>query len=331
MTDSAHTGDRNRGEVLQTLRQDHFVGPRATITELSGGISCFVGLLSDDQREFVVKAGSSRLRTERLWVASPARTSREARVLRAVLGKLGPLAVPEVLYENQDQHMFVMTSLAASRGTWKEQLLTGSASPVTATALGSGIASLQRSDLHNEFSDSFGISLFRQLRIDPFYRAVASCHADLRADIDELIDTLIHPEDAVLVHGDCSPKNVLPLDDGTTALLDWEVASSGDRSFDPAMLLAHLACKSLVGDEAQRLAVAQSAANFYAAYVDDGGCADVTLVGRHVGAIVLARLDGVSPVDYLTQQADRQNARELGRDAIRGKISIGDLFEWMRH
>jgi 5-methylthioribose kinase len=100
------------------------------------------------------------------------------------------------------------------------------------------------------------------------------------------------------VHGDYSPKNVL-VGDRELWVLDFEVAHFGNPVFDVAFMLTHLVLTALhTGrDDVRRTGVAFRAA--YGEALGDRAAGDDELA-LHVGALVLARTDGKSLEDYLT-------------------------------
>ena len=112
------------------------------------------------------------------------------------------------------------------------------------------------------------------------------------------------------MHGDFSPKNILA-DGGDVVLLDCEVAHWGDPRFDLAFCLSHLSLKAMRrGADAAKLAEAAEA--FLSAYREEGPPVIDRELVRLVGGLILARLDGDSPVDYLS---------DLDTDAVRGVAS----------
>jgi 5-methylthioribose kinase len=105
-----------------------------------------------------------------------------------------------------------------------------------------------------------------------------------------------------LVHGDFSPKNVLVGPDGLW-VLDFEVAHFGDPVFDPAFMLNHLMLKAIhrPDDAASYRACAEA---FVASY-EDGLPWELQLdppaLAGHIGCLMLARVDGKSPAEYLNE------------------------------
>jgi hypothetical protein len=116
-----------------------------------------------------------------------------------------------------------------------------------------------------------------------------------------------------LVHGDVSPKNILVGPDGPV-LLDAECAWYGDPAFDLAFCLNHLLLKCLWTPAAAAgfLACFDALTKAYMAGVVWERRAD--LEERAAGllpGLFLARVDGKSPVEYLTAEADKERVRRV--------------------
>ncbi|MGH8940498.1 MAG: phosphotransferase, partial [Actinomycetes bacterium] len=110
-----------------------------------------------------------------------------------------------------------------------------------------------------------------------------------------------------------SPKNVL-VGDSDLWVIDFEVAHYGDPAFDLAFLLSHLLLKA-VHRPVDAVLFGECAMTFGEAY---RGCVPPPLrpewpyVLGHTGCLLLARVAGKSPAEYL-DPAGRSVAHELGR------------------
>ena len=160
---------------------------------------------------------------------------------------------------------------------------------------------------------------FEQLRVDPYLRTVARRHPDIAAQINAVIGEM-EAQPLALVHGDFSPKNILVKPNGTLVLLDAEVAHWGDPTFDVAFALNHFLLKAIyhAPNQAAFLQGANLFWQHYKATVAPDLAQSVTKrLGGQLAALLLARVDGKSPVEYLVGDALRQAAvRRLARAAL---------------
>jgi aminoglycoside phosphotransferase (APT) family kinase protein len=123
------------------------------------------------------------------------------------------------------------------------------------------------------------------------------------------IETAIEPLLSVrrcLVHGDYSPKNLLLLPDGRIWVLDCEVAHFGNPAFDIAFCTNHLLLKSIHLKSPAHL---REAGRLWRSYwtqvaLPDGAERERDAV-RTLAMLMLARVDGKSPVEYLTDEGKR--------------------------
>jgi len=301
-----------------------------TVRELGGGVSNTVLLIESAAGRFVVKQSLGKLRVEQDWFSDRQRIFREAAAMRALVHHMPAGSVPDVLFEDRANCLFAMTAAPAGAPTWKEQLLSGEIWPATAARAGSMLASMARASWGSaryaaEFGDQ---TVFDQLRLDPYYRAAARVHPDLAPRFDELMRAS-SARRCALVHGDWSPKNFLIAGSHVVAI-DFEVTHYGDPSFDAAFLLNHLALKSFFLPQ-HRTALAGAAASFWLALRDDlpepAPWFEAATVA-HLGALMLARIDGKSPVEYLRDAALRARVRDFARNLMLAPPSrVLEVFE----
>ncbi|HEX2939528.1 MAG TPA: phosphotransferase, partial [Rhodopila sp.] len=118
-----------------------------------------------------------------------------------------------------------------------------------------------------------------------------------------------------LVHGDVSPKNILCGPEGPV-FLDAECAWWGDPAFDIAFCLNHLLLKCLWTPAAwdRFLACFQAMAVAYLANVTwESSAAVEARAAALLPGLFLARIDGKSPVEYITREVDRNRVRRVAR------------------
>ncbi|WP_234312032.1 phosphotransferase family protein [Streptomyces griseus] len=282
-------------------------------------------------RSLCVKRALARLRVAAEWQAPLSRNAYEWAWMRFA-SRHRPDSVPEPLAHDVEAGIFAMAYLPPERyPMWKAQLLDGDVRVATAAAVGELLGTLHArsagdSALAAEFATDDN---FHALRIEPYLLATAAAHSTLSDVLQGLADRTATTHLA-LVHGDVSPKNILVGPSGPV-LLDAECAWYGDPAFDLAFCLNHLLLKSLVvrGRRAELLSSARVLAEEYIRYVDwEPRPAVEARAASLLPALLLARVDGKSPVEYLTDEAQRLFVREVAAALLRTPAhATADLFD----
>jgi len=292
-------------DFLNTLRADGLVSDRnANLTPLTGGVSSDIYLVTDGGRRFVVKRALQKLKVKANWQADVTRNKAEKDYLAWVAAS-HPEAVPAVMAAGDGY--IAMEFLGEGFRNWKQELLQGRFEVRWAEKAGAFLGDIHRlSAADPALAGRFDrMDLFWQLRIDPFLVATGSRHPALQPLIDAEAQRLRSHRSA-LVHGDFSPKNLLGNDD-RLVVLDCETACYADPAFDVAFLLTHLFLKALYHRKHNREIDALIHA-FRHAY----GAIDEALdlrISRLLLMLLLARVDGKSPVEYLDDEASRNYVR----------------------
>uniref|UniRef100_A0A7C2JXM6 Phosphotransferase n=1 Tax=Schlesneria paludicola TaxID=360056 RepID=A0A7C2JXM6_9PLAN len=296
---------------------------QAVVKPLAWGVSNVVLRVDPEQGSpLVLKQSQPQLRTKIDWFSRCERIYREADVLRALATRLPVGAVPAVRFEDRPNYILGLEAIRPDHVVWKQQLLAGELDEAVAARLGWLLGLMHGTTAgHPELlPDSEDWSLFDELRIDPFYRFLARRDAELVPMVDRLLDEMSRHR-VCLVHADFSPKNVL-VHPGGVALVDFETGHWGDPAFDLGFFLAHLLLKSLrpaaPPADWQRLID-----RFWSAYCDTlqgiGTFTDMkpgvtsSRAVWHLAACLQARIDGKSPVDYLTEAWQAEFVRTLTR------------------
>ena len=301
--------------MRRQLLDDGFIdNPNAKITALIGGVSSDIYRVDDDNRVFVVKRALEKLRVKDDWHADLSRNRFELAYLECV-HKFLPDAVPKVLFSNAEQGYLAMEYLGADFADWKELLLSGCCEIHHASTAGQVLGRIHRHTWRDKIiqADFESTDNFHQLRIEPYLLTTADRHPELadriRAEAERLRNTRL-----CLVHGDYSPKNLL-FSDKRLVVLDCEVAWFGDPVFDVAFLLNHLLLKALHLDE-HRTQCIELAGAAWQAYRDEVGENHITSdlepsLPTLLPMLMLARVDGKSPADYLHDEHKKQTVRDF--------------------
>ncbi|HEY8947404.1 MAG TPA: aminoglycoside phosphotransferase family protein [Rhizomicrobium sp.] len=300
-------------------------GQAFTVETLTGGVSCDVWLVKTaDGRGLIVKRALPRLRVEAEWKAPAERASTEADWFRLV-AEFDPRIVPDVLGEDRPHHIFAMEYLPPeTHKLWKAELAVGRADAVFAARVGERLAHIHaftanREDVMHDFAHD---TQFHALRLEPYLLHTAKKHPDLAPRIRALADGVAKARIA-LMQGDISPKNIFIGPDGPV-FLDAETACYGDPAFDLAFCLNHLLLKC-VWHRKSRPAYLKSFAALTDAYLENVTWEEPADMEARTAALLpallLARIDGKSPVEYLTAEKDKTLVREASKALFIGKPS----------
>ena len=287
------------------------------VRSLTGGISSDVFLVRCGGDAVVVKRALERFRVPQLWRVSTARLAIEFAFAHLLADRLRPTAVATPLAFDAAKGLLALRYVPPPFQDWKRRLLSGTVEPAVADAAGRLLARIHRlglsePGLRKTFEQP---GLFEEQRIEPYFLATAKRQPSAADGLTELAIRLRDTR-TTLIHGDFSPKNILT-DGRRVTLIDHEVATWGDPRFDVAFLLNHLLLKSLhrPARRAQLIALCRT---FLAAYARARGPAPADpWTGRVVGALMLARVDGKSPVEYLSER-QVVRAHENGLDLLLG-------------
>lgn len=298
---------------------------------LTGGVSSEIYRVDTPEGPVCVKRALARLKVAAVWEA-PVERNRYERAWLAEAALVVPEAVPEVLAYDDDAGLFVMPYLdPVDHPVWKAELRDGRIDGAFAAAVGDVLgavhaATADRPDLAEAFPTA---PLFEALRLEPYLAATAAAHPALAPRLAELHHRTADTR-RVLIHGDVSPKNVLCGPEGPV-LLDAECATVGDPAFDLAFCANHLLLKGRWRPEHRR-AYLRALADLVDAYRHHVDWEPVDALERRaaelVPALLLARVDGKSPVEYLDDDG-RADVRAFAAELLRGEppATIGAVSE----
>jgi aminoglycoside phosphotransferase (APT) family kinase protein len=303
-------------EILQGLRYLGLLadGTLAQGCPLAGGVSSDIWRIDLASGPICVKRALSKLRVATDWRVPVTRNIYEARWMRRAAAAV-PGAVPALLGQDETSGTLAMQYLPPeSHPLWKTELRHGRADPDFARAVAATLVRIHASTAADptvaaEFPTD---KLFYDLRLEPYLLAAAAAHPESADALLALVKVTSQTKRA-MVHGDVSPKNILVGPEGPV-FLDAECAWWGDPAFDLAFCLNHLLLKCLWVPAAQTgfLACFETMAATYLAGVTWEDPAALEKRSAHLlPGLLLARVDGKSPVEYLTKEADKNRGRRF--------------------
>lgn len=312
-----------------------------TFQTLAGGVSNKTVLVNfPDGHGWVIKQALAKLRTKADWFSDPARVHREALGIRWLEKLLTPGSVAGFVFEDFENHLLAMHAVPVPHENWKTMLMAGRLQPNHVLQFAMLLADMHRgaAESHEPLQEIFNDrQFFEALRLEPYYAYTAQQVPPARDFLQRLIEQT-RQRPLTLVHGDYSPKNIL-VHQGRLILLDHEVIHWGDPAFDPGFALAHLLSKA---NHLRNWGYASEAEQFFRIYMDNVGPQISkppmeTMIIRHTLACLLARVDGRSPLEYLsTEDRDRQRRACLNLmrvpierfdEMIRGFLLHTEIYE----
>lgn len=285
---------------------------------LAGGVSSGIYRVALRSGTYCVKQALPQLKVAKEWRVPVERVFAEIGYLQ-VVDTIAPGRVPRVLGQDEATRSFVMPFLGDAYRNWKADLLAGRIDAAVAQAVGALVGRI-----HAATADDPAIARrfatdtdFHALRLEPYLVETAREHPALADRLSALVERTAGTR-RVLVHGDVSPKNILVGPDGPV-LLDAECAWFGDPAFDVAFCLNHFLLKA-AHLPAHAPAVLAAFDAFRQAYFPQVGWEAAGQLEQRVATLLpgllLARVDGKSPVEYLGEP-QRARVREAAVALLR--------------
>jgi len=311
--------------VLRLLRGAGLASPDEIplFKELSGGVSSEIWKVGS----VCVKRALPRLRVAQRWEA-PVERNRYERMWLEAAAAAAPGAAPRVLGCDDAAGVFAMQYLDFP--VWKDLLARGQADAAFAGRVGATLAAIHsatagRADIAQRFATD---RIFYDIRLEPYLVATGKAHPDLDPKIQLLVKRTAETK-LCLVHGDVSPKNILVGSRGPV-FLDAECAWYGDPAFDLAFCLNHLLLKCL-WVPASRSAFLACFDALSAAYLNSVSFEKIQeRTASLLPALLLARVDGKSPVEYLTE-SQKDLVRAVARELLASATTLKQIRQaWQR-
>ena len=300
------------------------------VEELGGGVSNVVLRWRTTDRCGVVKQSRPRLRVRDEWLSDVRRVLNERDAIAYLADRLPAGTVPSLTFSDDICLVLGMECAPEDALVWKPLLLSGQLEPERARQAGDLLSQIHAVTLDDASAASRFVArpLLDQNRLDPWYRAAAAVHPDLHDVFEYAIERLLVIR-RVLVHGDYVPKNMLMSERGIL-ILDWEVVHFGNPGYDVATFINHMLLKG-VRTDGSRGGFVRMAEAFWRAYRAGVPAEDVGLIEQEallqLGALMLARVDGKSKVEYLSDEGEVGDARAFGRWLLRARpSSLSEVF-----
>jgi aminoglycoside phosphotransferase (APT) family kinase protein len=309
-------------EILDALRRMRLLRD-ATVPRgerLTGGVSSDIWRIDRPDGPICVKRALAKLRVAADWQAPVERNRYEAAWMQRANAAV-PGAAPALLGQDEASGALAMQFLTPDdHPLWKAQLRNGHADAAFAAQVAHSLVRIHAATAADPTTAAqFPTDrIFFDIRLEPYLLATARAHSDLATQLESLV-TQTQSHQRALVHGDVSPKNILAGPRGPV-FLDAECAWWGDPAFDLAFCLNHLLLKCLWTPSATSGFLAcfdALAARYIAGVTWEPPQGLEQRAARLLPGLFLARVDGKSPVEYVTLAADKDRVRRVARALLR--------------
>jgi len=278
-----------------------------------GGVSGTVAFVTTGDQELIVKQALAKLKVKEDWLCDPKRMYVE-QLSNIIYNKYVPENVPAVLFYDSENYIYGRVAAPESCTMWKSDLMEGLLDFRVARKSMESLVIVHNKcsndeEVAREFADK---KVFYDLRISPYIEFTVSKHPEFK-ELGNHLSKVLMEEAVTLVHGDYSPKNIM-VDGSKIFILDFEVANFGHPIFDLAFFSNHFILKSVKfrNMNAAYISMLSFMLDIYfkgmeyapASYLEDDF---IPLLGM----LMLARVDGKSPVEYLVDEGDKELVRVI--------------------
>ena len=299
----------------------------ATFTPMVAGVSSELWRIDTGGKTYCLKRALPRLNVAQQWLAPVRRNAEEVRWLRFA-ATVAPRQVPAVIADDPQAGIAILGWFDPARWTnWKAQLMQGLVRPAVGTEMGELLAALHaRSAEQPGLAKTFdNMDLLSALRLEPFFVSAMDVNPEAAHRLREAVEHLTTYRTA-LIHGDVSPKNILIHISRPPVLLDAECACWADPAFDVAFLCAHLFLKSAHVSR-YRAWFYETTRRLIAAYETAAPEPVNERLLLLVPALLIARVDGKSPVEYMNEKVRTKVRATALRLLLDPPPSIADFIE----
>lgn len=303
------------------------------VTPLAGGVASDIARVRFGDRVVCVKFALPTLRVAAEWRV-PVRRGKAEFAWLTVARSVLPDSAPALFGWSDAAGGFAMEYVGGPDVyLWKAALLAEAPDRGEADRVARALGCIHAASARVGFDDRpfRNADDFDAIRLEPYLRFTAQKHPAVARHLMAMADRLL-AKSQILVHGDVSPKNIL-IRQGEPVLLDAECATMGDPCFDIAFCLNHLALKAvhLPGSRAHLLGAVPRFWNAYRPFVRwEDPTALEARVASLLPMLMLARVDGKSPVEYLNADAQRLVRAHALPLIERPVARLVEVVEWIR-
>ncbi len=312
---------------LDTINQEKIIQYK----KLTGGVSSEVYHVRTNKNNYCIKRSLKRLLVKKKWIANTNRIKFEYLWLKHCQSIL-KRNIPNTYEFNDKKKYIVMEYLKTSQYKTLKQLYFKRIINInTIKLISKHLYTIHSNSSNYKTKKTFegNYKNFYDLRLDPYFNEVGRVYPKYKGYIKKINEDYIK-NSSTLVHGDFSPKNIL-VDKNKIIYLDAECCNFGDPVFDLVFFTNHLLIKSIFfKDKSQEFI--KLYLSFYKEYLSNLSTKNfnsyIDRIIKMTPIMLLSRVDGKSPVEYISQENIKNIIRKKSFLLLDGKInSLNDIIK----
>lgn len=281
---------------------------------LEGGVSSDVFKVKTKKKLYCIKRSLPKLRVKKEWLADTKRIKFEYLWLKHCK-KIIPNSIPNVYKFSSKNHYLILEYLNENKyKNLKEEFLRKKIDYKIIIKISKDLFKIHKNstskNIKKKFSDNS--KNFYDLRLDAYFNEVARVHPKLNVKIKKITNNY-KINSSTLIHGDFSPKNMLVYNK-TIKYIDAETCNYGDPAFDLVYFANHLLIKSIHIPQKKHHFI-NSYKIFFDTYLGSLELSKRNIFFERcvemIPIMLLARVDGKSPVEYITKENKKNKIRLL--------------------
>ncbi len=312
---------------LDSINQEKIIN----FERLKGGVSSEVYKIRTKKNYYCVKRSLKKLLVKKKWIANTNRIKFEFLWLQHCK-KILSRNIPKVYEYNSKEKYILMEYLNENKfKTLKDLYFREEINFNTIKLISNHLFKI-----HSKSSNVKTRNIFKRnnknffdLRLDPYFNEVGKVYPKYKKYINS-INQDYYKFSSTLVHGDFSPKNIL-VGFNKIIYLDAECCNYGDPVFDLVFFSNHLLIKSLILKNKKKEFI-KCYEIFYNEYLkklsDKKHNLYLNRIIKMTPVMLLARIDGKSPVEYINDKVTKNIIRQKCFKLIASNIrNLNDIME----
>jgi hypothetical protein len=286
-----------------------------------GGVSGTVVFVYAGKKPIIIKQALAQLKVKEEWHCDPNRMGIEYKS-NEIYHRLVPDCAPAVYFYDDKNYIYGREAVPENCSMWKTDLFSGLldfhvAEKSIRTLLMVHEKCAGDAEVAAMFADK---QIFYELRISPYIEFLVDKYPHLKNFAAPIIKELMESS-ITLIHGDYSPKNIMTIG-RNISVLDYEVACYGHPVFDLAFFAAHFVLKAVKHKQwaGAYISMLKYMLEIYfteirfmnAANLEEGFI-------KLLALLLLARIDGKSPAEYIDAETDKELVRKMAFEIIQNK------------